>query len=76
MKRQIAFHSAHFRLSEVKKLTREKLEDITIKNIKNFTSQAHKEEEKYRVMTTVTDYLSNEEIEIETETDTSRSAGE
>lgn len=60
-----------FRLSEVERLTKEKIEEITVQEIRNFTRHALNEEEKYKNLSTVAD---EEDMQVEdTETESSAS---
>lgn len=72
IKRHVSKHNQLFRLSEVERLTKEKIQSITVEEVKQFTSHALKEEEKYKKLSTVAD---NEDLQVE-ETETESSAAE
>ena len=60
IKRYVATRNHKFRLSDVEKLTKEKIAMITQREVKNFTSHALKEEDRYKKMGRVIEEEENE----------------
>lgn len=71
IKRYVASRNLNFRLSDVERLTREKIGLITTQEIKKFTSHTLKEEEKFKEMSEVADDTDNTAAETESESDLS-----
>lgn len=73
IKRHVSSNNVHFRLTEVERLTKEKIATFTSEEIKKFTLHAIKEEEEYRKMSSIGDEYEDPDA---TETDSTCSEGE